>query len=196
MKHNRFISLSVYFVLSCSLLSAQEVSPAKAIFGIRYTANYTSFNTGEFQDNYHVLTSLPAVFVEFNQQHEFHAGMIFAHLFNPSWYADIYYQDNATGFFIGYRYNFNELAKNLRLFGQADGSCTFAKFRGSSRGFGIYDHLTKSNLIGGHVSFGADYKLARHISLTGGIGAGFTVGSSVELFDKMLSPFLGIDYRF
>ncbi len=193
----RFILVCVYFVLSCSYLSAQEVPPPKAVFGIRYTANYSYFHTDGFQDNYHVLTSLPAAFVEFNQKHELHAGVILAHLINPSWYYGEYYQENASGLFIGYRYNFNEAAKNLRIFGQLDGSCTFAKFRGSSLGSGIYDHLSKSNLFGVHISFGADYKLSKHISLSAGAGTGFIITDVSEQFDKMLiSPFLGIDYRF
>ena len=197
MKNIRFILVCVYFVLSCSFLSAQEVPPPKAVFGLRITANYTFIKTEEFYDNYHVLSSQPAVFVEFNQKHEVHAGVILAHMINPSWYDHVYYQENASGLFIGYRYIFNEAAKNLRIFGQIDGSCTFAKFRGSSLGSGIYDHLSKSNLIGGHISFGADYKLTKHITLLAGVGAGFIITDVSEQFDKMLiSPFLGIDYRF
>ena len=197
MKHNRFISFCVCFVLSCSFLSAQEVPAPKAVFGLRITANYTCFKTEEFHNNYQVLSSQPAVFVEFNQHHEVHAGVILAHMINPSWYDHIYYQENASGLFIGYRYIFNEAVRNLRIFGQIDGSWTFAKFRGSSLGSGIYDHLSKSNLIGGHISFGADYKLAKHITLSAGAGAGFIISDISEQFDKMLiSPFIGIDYRF
>lgn len=197
MKHNRFISLCVYFALSCSLLSAQEVPAPKAVFGLRITANYTFIKTEEFYDNYHVLSSQPAVFVEFNQKHEVHAGVILAHMINPSWYDHIYYQENASGLFLGYRYIFNEAVRNLRIFGQIDGSYTFVKYRTSSLGSGVSKHLIKSNLLGGHISFGADYKLAKHITLLAGAGAGCTITDISEQFDKMmLSPFLGIDYRF
>lgn len=196
MGNNRLVSLCVCFVLCCSVLFAQENPHPRAVLGIRYTANYTIFRTNEFQDNYHVFTSLPAVLVEFNQHHEIHTGMILAHLINPSWYSHIYYQKNAKGFFIGYRYSFDEIAKHLRLFGQIYYSCIYAKYRGSSLGSGINDNLSNRTLIGGHISAGADYRLAKHISLQTGVGAGFSTGSEYGLFDKILSPFLGIDYRF
>ena len=193
----KIATLFACFVLSCSFLSAQEKPPPKVVFGLRITANYTYFKTEEFQDNYHVLSSQPAVFVDFIQKHEVHAGVILAHMINPSWYNRVYYQENASGLFIGYRYTFNEAVTNLRIFGQIDGSCTFAKYRTFSLGSGISENLIKSNLFGGHISFGADYKLSKHISFLAGAGAGFTITNSSEQFDKMsLSPFLGIDYRF
>lgn len=179
-------------------LSAQEVSPPKAVFGIRYTANYVYLKGDDVpQDYFHVLNSQPAVFVEFNQHHEVHVGVVLAHLFNPSWINRVYYQDNARGLFIGYRYFFNETtSKGLRIFGQIDGSCTVVKYTTFGLGSGV-SRLITSNLWGGGISFGADYKLTKHISLSAGVGAGFTSGISYQPFETILvSPFLGIDYRF
>ena len=196
MKNNRLVSLCIFFVLCSSVLFAQESPPPKAVFGIRYNLNYAFFKGDAPQDYFHVLTSQPALFVEFNQHHEVHAGAVLAHLLNPSWDYDVYYQENARGLFFGYRYNFNEVSKNLRPFGQIDGSYTLIKYRTSGLGSGIYARLFNDNHYGGYISFGVDYQVVKHLHLLSGISGGFAISHSGELFDKTLSPFLGIDYRF
>lgn len=175
-------------------LSAQEASKLQPVIGIRYTANYNSLKTNAYNDNFRVLSSIPSVFVKFNN-HDFHFGIVFSHLYNASWLDNILYEPDALGLNIGYRYNSMEIRKNLRIFGQLDASVIKLKYTESQLGGNNYSTL-EQRLWAGNFSMGAGYRLADKLHLSAGIGLGTTTGLYGYFNGIIFTPFLGIEYRF
>lgn len=185
------IFLLIAFFVFITESKAQENSKAKPVFGVRYTANYFSIPFRNNSDNYKVLSSIPSVFVEFNKRFDLHIGMVYAHLFNPQWVNQVYYEPDAFGLTLGSRVTLIDLKKDLSLKGQMDGSVSNIRFKNTNSHNQEGRMLTEMRWALS-LSFGVDYQLNNKIDIIAGSSFGITSGR----YDFFISPFLGIDYRF
>ncbi|MFH1120582.1 MAG: hypothetical protein V1775_12230 [Bacteroidota bacterium] len=99
------------------------------------------------------------------------------------------------GLTTGTRINFPVHIKNLRFFGQLDGSVTEVRFITTNSHFQESDLQTKL-IWACSLSPGVDYQIYNRFHVSTGCSLGFTSGHYNVFNEVMLSPFLGIDYRF
>lgn len=185
-----FLLLSGY---SCQL-SAQEVSQSKPVLGVRYTASYHILKSWTKKDYFKVMSSVPAVFIEYNKHLDFHIGIVYAHMFNP-WINYFVFKPDAAGLMAGCRLTSVDYVKNIRLVGQIDESVINTKYIHSDTHYNRSELLSRMIWIS-NLSLGADYQLNDKFHLNAGFSCGITFVNYFDFHKVFPSFFLGADYRF
>lgn len=192
----RYVAIFLIIVIPVLISEsvAQEITKSKPVLGVRFTSNYSTILTRKTSLNFRILSSVPSVFVEFNEHMDFHAGVVYARLLNPHWVDQSSFETEAMGLTLGYRLITMDHIKNLRLTGQADVSVTKVGFKQTNSH--SQEGVRKELLWVYSLSMGADYQLNNKFHLSAGCSLSLPFPYRSHLDKIIPSLFMGLDYRF